>query len=114
MDETNEPTRKVHERLKVAREYAGLSQGQVARLLGMHRPTVSEIEKGRRKVSSQELVRFAKIYDVEASWLIASEPCDAGLFDERVQLAARNLARLRPDDLDRVIALLQAIQKPEK
>ena len=31
-------------RLRAAREAAGLSQGQVAKLLKLHRPTVSEIE----------------------------------------------------------------------
>ena len=37
---------RVAERLRLAREQAGLSQGQVARLLGKHRPTISEIEAG--------------------------------------------------------------------
>ena len=37
-------------RLKLAREMAGLTQAQVARQLGWHRPTVSEIEAGRRRV----------------------------------------------------------------
>ena len=34
-------------RIRAAREAAGLSQGQVARKLKMHRPTISEIEAGR-------------------------------------------------------------------
>ena len=37
-------------RLRMARETAGLSQGQVAKRLKMHRPTISEIEAGRRRV----------------------------------------------------------------
>ena len=40
-------------RLKQAREAAGLSQGQVARLLDFHRPTVTAIENGSRKVSAE-------------------------------------------------------------
>ena len=48
-------------RLRIAREHAGLSQGQVAKLMDYHRPTISEIEAGRRKVSAQELTRFSKL-----------------------------------------------------
>jgi len=39
-------------RLRAAREAAGLSQGQVAKMMGMHRPTISrwkrEIAASRR------------------------------------------------------------------
>lgn len=59
-------------RLRVAREAAGLSQGQVAKLMGLHRPTISEIEAGRRRVTGEELVQFAKLL-----------PRGRGLADER-------------------------------
>ena len=52
----------IAERLRSAREVAGLTQGQAAKLLGLHRPTVSEIEAGRRKVSAEELGQFGDIY----------------------------------------------------
>ena len=64
---------RVAERLRLAREQAGLSQGQVARLLGKHRPTISEIEAGRRSVSAEELGVFADIYEVSATWLLERE-----------------------------------------
>jgi len=51
-------------RLKLAREIAGLTQNQIAKLLKMNRPTISEIEADRRNVSAQELANFSKIYDV--------------------------------------------------
>ena len=101
----------VAERLRMARGQAGLSQGQVARLLGKHRPTISEIEAGRRRVSAEELSRFADIYDVSASWLLGRE-VDSTEFEDRVQLAARELAKLRPNDLDRVLGLLQTMRDP--
>lgn len=46
------------ERLRQARDAAGLSQGQVARLLKMHRPTITDMESGSRKVTAGELARF--------------------------------------------------------
>jgi len=51
-------------RLKLAREIAGLTQNQIAKLLKMNRPTISEIEADRRNVSAQELANFSEIYDV--------------------------------------------------
>jgi transcriptional regulator with XRE-family HTH domain len=60
----------IAERLREARKAAGLSQGQVAKLLQMHRPTISEIEAGNRRVSAEELVKFAETYDVTVSWLL--------------------------------------------
>ena len=44
-------------RIRTARENAGLSQGQAAKLLGFQRPTISEIEAGRRRVTAVELAR---------------------------------------------------------
>jgi transcriptional regulator with XRE-family HTH domain len=97
-------------RLRLAREQAGLSQGQVASLLDMHRPTISEIEAGRRKVSSDELKRFAKLFDVDLRWL-AGESGGLANPDDRVLLAARELAKLKQDDIDKVLKLLRTLRK---
>lgn len=104
-------TRKlIAERLREARRLSGLSQGQVAKLLGLHRPSVSEMEAGNRRASADELARIAKIYDVSVAWLAgeATESFDQG--DPRLELAARELSRLKPDDLDRLLKLLSAMR----
>ncbi len=95
-------------RLRAAREQSGLSQGQVAKMLHLHRPTISEIEAGRRKVPSEELSRFAKIYDVSVSWLTKNEP---EVSDPAVELAARELAKLKKEDFDNVLQLLRTLRK---
>ena len=97
-------------RLRAAREQSGLSQGQVARLLEVKRPTISEIEAGRRKVSAEEISRFADIYKVSVSWLTKEEP---EVPDPAVELAARELAKLKREDLDRVLNLLRTLRKVE-
>src|SRR5262245_20821026 len=102
---------KLAERLRLAREQAGLSQGQVAKLLDMHRPTISEIEAGRRKVSAEELSQFADLYDVSIEWLTETQSSDED--DERVQLAARELAKLKSEDLEKVLNLLRTMRKPK-
>jgi len=102
----------VAERLRLAREQAGLSQGQVAKLLGKHRPTISEIEAGRRRVSADELATFARTYDVSVAWLVATEEDDE--IDERVKLAARELAKLNPEDVDKLLRLLSTMRQGSK
>ncbi len=95
-------------RLRLARENAGLSQGQVAKMLGLNRPSISEAEAGRRKVSTKELVELARIYDVDIAWLAGSETKED---DPRIELAARELAKLRSEDLDRLLQLLSSMRK---
>lgn len=99
-------------RLRLAREMAGLSQGQVAKMLGLHRPSISEAEAGRRKVSAEELTELARIYGVELSWLACADTEEiTNLDQDRIQLAARELSKLKPDDIDRLLHLLSALKK---
>ena len=100
-------------RLREARKMAGISQGQVAKLLGMHRPTISEIEAGNRRVSAEELSKFAEMYDVTVSWLLAESADQLEVDDPRLQLAARELSKLKPDDLDRLLRLLASMRGSE-
>lgn len=98
----------IAERLRAAREQAGLTQGQVAKLLGINRPAISEIEAGRRKVSAEEVTEFARIYDVSVSWLANAAP---EIANPAVELAARELAKLKREDLDTVLNLLNTLRK---
>src|SRR6185312_15163409 len=91
----------IAERLKEARKLAGLSQGRVAKMLGLHRPSVSEMENGNRRLSADELARLAEIFDVSVSWLLGESPDTFDVQDPRLELAARELSKLKPDDLGR-------------
>lgn len=97
-------------RLKEARKLAGLSQGRVAKMLGLHRPSVSEMEAGNRRVSADELARLAEIYDVSVAWLFGDAPQMLDPHDPRLELAARELSKLKPDDLERLLKLLAAMR----
>ena len=110
----NTPRSAISERLREARKAAGLSQGQVAKLLKMHRPTISEIEAGNRRVPSEELVKFAETYDVTVSWLLGETAEQLELTDPRLQLAARELNKLKPDDLDRLLRLLASMRNSDE
>jgi len=98
------------ERLRLAREQAGLSQGQVAKQLGLHRPSISEIEAGRRNVSAHELASFSQLYGVSVEWLTGTA-ANQNIDRSRVELAARQLAQMAPEDLNRVLDLLSALRQ---
>ncbi len=100
----------IAERLREARKLAGLSQGHVARMLGLHRPSVTEMEAGNRRVSADELARLAEIYDVNVAWLLGEVPEILDAHDPRLELAARELSKLKPDDLKRLLKLLAALR----
>jgi len=98
-------------RMRAAREAAGLSQGQVARKLKMHRPTISEIEAGRRTLTAEELTIFAKLYGVETWWLACAEreaKLDADM--AKYHLAARHLSKMKQPDFDRLMELIQMMR----
>lgn len=69
-------------RLLMARKNVNMTQDSAAELMKMHRPSISEIEAGRRKVSADELSRFANIYKVSVNWLLGEfsdfYQCDCG------------------------------------
>jgi transcriptional regulator with XRE-family HTH domain len=98
-------------RIREARKMAGLSQGQLAKLLNLHRPAVSEIEAGNRSVSAEELGRLSELLDVSVTWIVGESPEKIDVEDPRVQLAARELGKLKPEDLDRLLKLLAAIKE---
>jgi len=100
-------------RLRTARDAAGISQGQVAKLLNFHRPTISEIEAGRRKVSGEELTQFASLFGVSVEWLTSASG-ESDPSDDRILLAARELSKMKDQDLDHLLSLLQMLRKSKE
>lgn len=101
-------------RLKEARRLSGLTQGQVAKMLDMHRPTISEIEAGNRKVSAAELGRFAEVFDVSVAYLAGETAEELSPSDPKLQLAARELSKLSPDALHSLMRALAVFQRDEE
>ena len=60
-------------RIKEFREDLELSQEQVAKKLGLPRPSISQIESAQREVSSIELAKLAEIFGVSPDVLLSRE-----------------------------------------
>jgi transcriptional regulator with XRE-family HTH domain len=107
-DETKPPA--IGERLRWARAQAGLTQAQVARLMDYHRPTVSQIEAGQRVVRPDEIARFASLYGVQETWIIHGDTGTSAKQDARIEIAARELAKLRKEDLDTILKVIKTMR----
>ena len=107
-DETKTLRLVIGQRICAARKMAGLSQAQLARLLGLHRPAVSEAEAGRRKVPAEELSQIAEHCGVSPTWLAVGEDDDT-LDSAKLNLAARHLAKLNDADFGRVLEIVRAL-----
>src|SRR5438876_1870831 len=92
-----DPKLLIANRLREARTLSGLSQSQVADKMGWHRPTVSEIEAGRRNVSAEELPRLATLFGVNTGWLLGQEATPDDSVD-KLLMAARELSKIKESD----------------
>ncbi|MCP4702378.1 MAG: ImmA/IrrE family metallo-endopeptidase [Gammaproteobacteria bacterium] len=80
-------------RLKIARGSARLTQASAAKDIGVARTTLVAIERGNRKVSSQELVDLCKLYDVSCGQMLRKEAIHIDLSPQ-----FRRLPSLENDD----------------
>jgi len=108
-DDRAEKRKLIGSRLSIARKRAGLSQSQVAIELKLPRPAISEIESGRRRVAADELVMFADLYSVDMDWLAGRGEENVDVLRDKLQLAARKVAELKNEDLEKVIDLLTSL-----
>ena len=60
----------IGQRIKELRVKTGISQQKLADTLGVSRPTITQIEAGERKVSSDELIKLSEIFDCTLEHLL--------------------------------------------
>lgn len=56
--------------IRKLREASGMSQEDLAGLVGVSRPSIVNIESGKRKISAEELVQFAEVFDLTLDQLV--------------------------------------------
>lgn len=96
------------ERLRKSREYLGLSQGEVAEYIKLSRPAVSNIEAGRRKVSTFELARLAQLYRKPYEYFLGEVPELPE--DETTGALFRAARELSEDDKEQVLRFAQFLR----
>lgn len=103
--------RRLGERLRESREYLGLSQEAVAEALGIPRPSVSAIETGKRKVSSVELTRLARLYRRPYEFLLGEQETDDDAVDDTSKELYRAASELSDTDREQVLRFAQFLKR---
>lgn len=60
-------------KIKKLREDLGITQQNLAEMLGLKRPAISQIENGERKVTADEIAKLSDIFNVSVSILMSLE-----------------------------------------
>jgi transcriptional regulator with XRE-family HTH domain len=107
MQEATSKKKAIATRLALARKQAGLSQLQVAKILGLNRPSISEME-------AEELAILAEAYGVSISWLACEDTDKVDTHRDQLVLAARKLANLKKQDLEKVVDFLLSLPREGK
>jgi transcriptional regulator with XRE-family HTH domain len=71
------------QRFKTARKQRGLSQEQIAAVMGVSRVSVSHYENGKNFPQIAELVRFCDEYKVSMDWLVLGRQ-PTGAYEARI------------------------------
>ena len=61
-------------RIREAREKLGLTQAQVAKLMGTTQQTIQRYEAGKVDIASNKLTRLAKVLDTTVDYLLGTSP----------------------------------------
>jgi Zn-dependent peptidase ImmA (M78 family)/DNA-binding XRE family transcriptional regulator len=96
--------RKLAERMRIARAAAGLTQERVASELGIARTTIVAIERGLRRLSSQEFWALCRLYRCTANELLSSSAV-------QVNLAARFRSSQSPRETEQTASAVHLLNK---
>ncbi len=61
----------IGQRIAELRKRVGISQQRLAEMLGVSRTTITQIERGKRKVSANELAKLSEIYNLSVDSLLS-------------------------------------------
>lgn len=109
--------KKLGERLRAIREQRGYSQGKLARLLGAHPQSISQVERGVRGLTIQQVVKLARKLKVSTDDILgenkrAVTPLNG---DRRFLRRLQRIHELPPSQKKAVLKLLDGalgISKP--
>jgi len=84
----------INQRIKALRLNAGISQQKLADMMGVSRPTITQIEAGERKLSSDDLIRLSEIFNISIDQLICLEDEPEVILQDKIP-ARKTESRMR-------------------
>jgi transcriptional regulator with XRE-family HTH domain len=97
------------DRLRMKREYLGLSQQFVSDRTGIPRSAISDIERGFRKVDSLELKKLAGLYLAPVAYFL-DEDVDADPADHAIAALKRAVAGLTASDQQELLRFAEFLR----
>ena len=103
--------KQIGERLKALREQRGYSQGKLAKMLGSHPQNISQIERGIRGLTIQQIVKITRTLKVPTDEILGEQkrtlaPLNARNGDRRLLLRLRRIQDLPPPQRKALLKLL--------
>jgi transcriptional regulator with XRE-family HTH domain len=98
---------KIGARIRALRERKGWSQGKLAERLKAHPQNVSQIERGVRGVSLQQVVRLARVLEVSTDEILGRREQDSGIGgDRRLMRRLRRIQELPPTRREALLRMI--------
>lgn len=101
-------------RVREAREFVGLSQGQVAEALGIPRASVSELETGKRKITAVELKRFGELFRRPPSYFLGESEHELLAENETMKALFRTSRDLNEADAEQLLKFAEFLKNAGK
>jgi transcriptional regulator with XRE-family HTH domain len=107
---TEEGSAEIGERIARLRKERGTTQAEMAELLGISQPVVSDYERGTLRVHGELIVRLARILRVSADEILGLErrPPVRGPRDHAIARRLRDIDRLSKRDRDALARTIDA------
>jgi transcriptional regulator with XRE-family HTH domain len=107
----SESSKSIYRFLRLWRKNAGLTQEQVANILGISNTVLSEKERGVRKFKPEEVEKLVEVYGEEAWVMMAFAPGDPRL--EQFKRAMALIRQMSPASADKWLGFGEAILHPK-
>ena len=98
----------VNGRLKAARLEAGLSQEETAKLVGLSKGGISQMEQGKRQVSKRHVRMMALMLRINERWIWTGEGEKLMNFNQHLQIQLQEQWRLSEDEAKLVVNFVSA------
>ena len=103
--------REIGERLRTARQARRMTQVELAKALGTHQASLSQIERGIRGITLQQVVKLARVLRVSPDRLLGVGKANGApppSRNERLMRRVRRIEQLSPEQQEAVIKMLDA------
>jgi transcriptional regulator with XRE-family HTH domain len=99
------------ERIKARRKELGLTQVELARLLGINQSSLSELENGESQMpKSDNLMKLAKVPRVSQAWIMTGKDGDLEVLDAEEERHITALRGLGVEERKAIYSLVETLK----